>query len=590
MDQKLNQTWNLDVFFEGGSDSIEFKQFIEDIKKDSTHFSNQLQVLSLENLPNSLDVFADLKKRLTQAFSFVGCLTAQNTSDKKASQLQSELQALGARFETITSQLDQYLAAISEQDWEALIHSDAGAPIRFTLEERRHHTKEKLPLDKENLISQLSVDGYHAWGELYDTTVGQMAIPIQLPGEEEKSVSVGQAANLLSSSDRSVREHVFNQWEKAWEKTSDFCSAALNHLAGFRLNVYEERKWEHVLKEPLAYNRMTNKTLNTMWEVINDYKPHIIKYLNKKAEMLGVEKLTWSDVDAPLSTSDEKVTYEDACQFIETHFSTFNPNMGQFAKGALHNRWVEAEDRAGKRPGGFCTGFPLNEASRIFMTFSGTASNISTLAHELGHAYHSHVMTDLPYLNQEYAMNVAETASTFAEQIVSDAAIRAADSSEKKLALLEDKLQRAVAFFMNIHARFLFETRFYEERKDGVVSIERLNDLMEEAQKEAYCGELASYHPSFWESKLHFYITDVPFYNFPYTFGYLFSTGIYARALEEGATFSDKYDALLRDTGSMTVEELALKHLGVNLEQRTFWELACDQVVKDVEQFLELTK
>jgi oligoendopeptidase F len=224
------------------------------------------------------------------------------------------------------------------------------------------------------------------------------------------------------------------------------------------------------------------------------------------------------------------------------------------------------------------------------MTYSGTADNVSTLAHELGHAYHQYVMDDLPALSQEYAMNVAETASTFAELIVSDSAMKTAVDKEEKLGLLEDKIQNAVAFFMNIHARVLFETRFYEQRKLGIVPVEKLNSLMVEAQREAYNGALGEVHPHFWASKLHFYITSVPFYNFPYTFGYLFSAGIYARAQQEGPAFADRYVQLLRDTGRMTVEELAQKHLGVKLDEADFWRDAVELTTKDIDLFLELTE
>jgi oligoendopeptidase F len=186
-------------------------------------------------------------------------------------------------------------------------------------------------------------------------------------------------------------------------------------------------------------------------------------------------------------------------------------------------------------------------------------------------------------------MNVAETASTFAEMIVANAALRQTNTKEQKLVLLEDKLQRSVAFYMNIHARFLFETRFYEERKKGTVPADRLNELMVEAQKEAYCDALGDYAPYFWASKLHFYITSVPFYNFPYTFGYLFSLGIYARAIKEGAKFEEKYIALLKDTASMTVEDLAEKHLDVDLTKREFWEDAIELSIKDAEEFIRIT-
>lgn len=187
-------------------------------------------------------------------------------------------------------------------------------------------------------------------------------------------------------------------------------------------------------------------------------------------------------------------------------------------------------------------------------------------------------------------MNVAETASTFAEMIVADASVKSASSDEEKLSLLEDKVQRSVALLMNIHARFLFETRFYEERKNGMVSTDRLNELMVDAQKEAYGGALEEYHPLFWASKLHFYITGVPFYNFPYTFGYLFSLGIYAQAIEEGKGYEEKYSALLKDTASMTVEDLALKHLNVDLTKPDFWEKAVQLCIDDVEEFLAMTE
>ncbi|GGE45185.1 oligoendopeptidase [Pullulanibacillus camelliae] len=593
----LNQTWNLDAIFPGGSASEAFSAFFETLENETQAFYDTLQSStapkSLDHADNWLEnlyTYENLAQRLVEASAFTSCLRAQNMQDKHADILSNSVQSLFARFKSCETLLDTQIAAIPEATWEALLKTDTLKDIQFSLNEKRRKAQEQLPVEQEQLVNALSVDGYHAWGDLYDVIVGEMTIPFNHPEKGEQELSVGQLANALTSSDRSIRQQAFNVWENVWKDQAALASSALNHLAGFRLSVYKQRGWDDVLKEPLDYNRMTRKTLETMWQTIESYKPHVVKYLRRKAELLGLEKLDWHDVEAPIAKEEKAVAYEEAAEFIIKNFSQFNPAMGTFAKKALENRWVEAEDRSGKRPGGFCTSFPLTKESRIFMTYSGSPSNVSTLAHELGHAYHQHVMNDIPYLNQDYAMNVAETASTFAELIVSDAAIKSSENKEGQLSLLEDKLQRAVAFFMNIHARFLFETRFYEERKKGLVSVDRLNNLMLEAQKEAFCDELSSYHPAFWESKLHFYITDVPFYNFPYTFGYMFSTGIYARALEEGPAFAEKYDALLRDTGAMTVEELALKHLGSNLEQDTFWKDACEQIVQDIDLFLKLTE
>jgi oligoendopeptidase F len=591
-----SDVWNLEVFFEGGSESPELADHLEHtgelIELFQTKINNWTPLNSAEDTVYLNEVLKDFElvgKKLRQAGAFVGCLQAQNTDDKKAYALEAKVTGLSAAFQTALSTFDNLLTTMNDEAWSLVLADDSLKELSFALTERRERAKDKLSKEEEAIISALGVDGYHSWGQLYDLIVGKIKIPYEENGEV-KQLSVGQASNKFSSTDRNVRASVFKNWEQAWGEQADFLAKTLNHLSGFRLNVYKKRRWEEVLKEPLSINRMEKETLETMWAVISENKQALVKYLNRKAELLGLEKLSWFDLDAPYGQTESKVSYQEGAEFIEQNFALFGEKMSSFAKKAFEEQWIEAEDRPGKAPGGFCTSFPESDESRIFMTYSGTPSNVSTLAHELGHGFHSYAMRGVHYLNRGYAMNVAETASTFAEMIVADAAVKNAKDEEEKLVLLDDKIQRTVALLMNIHARFLFETRFYEERKNGAVSVERLNELMEEAQKEAYCNTLEEYHPLFWASKLHFFITGVPFYNFPYTFGYLFSLGIYAQALEEGKGYEEKYIALLRDTASMTVEDLAQKHLQVDLTQKDFWEKAVRLCIDDIDEFLQLTE
>jgi pepF/M3 family oligoendopeptidase len=596
MKQPLSLVWDMDVIFAGGSASPAFSQFMEELEGQIQQFRSSLEkfvypandgtgapLLPLVNTMQSILL------KIREADSFVACLTAENQDDKKAVQLNGRVATMGAQFSSVLTHFDQLLKQIPDEIWSRLLQEDAFVPVAFPLDERRQLAKEKLSPEQESLISDLSVDGYHGWGELYNTAVSKFRIPFEDNGTITE-LSAGQAHNKLHSPDRAVRERVFAQWETAWAQSADFCADALNRLGGFRLQVYKNRGWDSVLKEPLDINRMSEQTLQVMWSVIEQNKPIFVSYLQRKAQLLGLEKLSWHDVEAPVGAATKPYPFDDAATLIVEQFRRFSPKMADFAEMAFEKKWIEAEDRAGKRPGGFCTSFPLSEQTRIFMTYANTASNVSTLAHELGHAYHQHVMNDIPGLAQEYAMNVAETASTFAEMIVSDAAVKNAANEEERLALLEDKIQRSVAFFMNIHARVLFETEFYEKRRSGLVSVEELNELMIKAQKQGFQDALSEYHPHFWASKLHFYITGVPFYNFPYTFGYLFSAGLYANALKAGSAFEDQYIALLRDTGSMTVEQLAMKHLGVDLTQPEFWQNAVDLATQDVKTFLEMTE
>lgn len=222
------------------------------------------------------------------------------------------------------------------------------------------------------------------------------------------------------------------------------------------------------------------------------------------------------------------------------------------------------------------------------MTYSGTMVNLSTLAHELGHAYHNAMVEDLPSFSQHYRMNVAETASTFAEQIISDALLQQCKTREEKLKILADRIQRSIIFLMNIRARFLFETQFYHQRKMQFLSSNELCSLMQTSQEMAYSHALSVWDLYFWASKQHFYFTTVPFYNFPYTFGYLFSLGLYTQAKQKGTAFAKSYDALLMETGMLSVEDLAKKHLGIDLMQGSFWQEAVKAATHDVEEFIKL--
>lgn len=592
MTADFSEVWDLDCFFEGGSESRGFANHLTDTEKTITAFKHEIsswlpnnEVADRYELESLVGQFDGAARKVRQAGAFVSCLQAQDTNDKKANQLRAKVTELSAMLNTALNLFDQKLAGFSEQVWTELVGSGLLKELCFVLTERRARAEEKLTDKEESVVNALSVDGYHGWGQMYDLLVSNTQIH-----SEFGVLSVGQAANKMSGPDRAERQGVFTAWEKAWGEKEDFYAKTLNHLAGFRLNVYKLRGWEDVLKEPLDLNRMKKETLDAMWDAISENKAPFVQFLNRKAKLLGLEKLSWYDLDAPIGSAETKLSYQEGARFIVDHFAKFGTELSNFANMAFENKWIEAEDRPGKAPGGFHTFFPESSQSRIFMTYSGTPANVSTLAHELGHGFHTYAMRDMHLLNRNYAMNVAETASTFAEMIVSDAALKRAETKEEKISMLEDKNLRSVAFLMNIHARYLFETRFYEKRKQGAVDAESLNKLMKDAQVEAYGSALEEYHPLFWASKLHFYITGVPFYNFPYTFGFLFSLGIYALAQQEGKDYEEKYIALLKDSASMTVEELAAKHLDVDLTKKDFWLKAVQICVDDVEEFLALTE
>ncbi|CAI3260061.1 M3 family oligoendopeptidase [Enterococcus cecorum] len=585
--------WDLESIFAGGSSSESLQQELQQISTKMKEFHQLVDAFTpnaenqVEALSEILAVHEEIQKSFTECGSFIEALNSANIHDQQAKLLTGQLYSNLPAFQLATTILNKKFASYSEEDWQNLMTHFS--QIAFRLSEMRRDGQELLDEQSENIINTLALDGQSAWSQHYDTIVASIQIPFN--GE---MLSAGQAFNtMMSSQDKAVRQELFEKWEQAWSEKADIFADTLNHLDGFRLNNYKLHGVDDFLKQPLEYNRLDKETLDMMWGTIQKNKQPIIDFLTRKAQLFGKDKMDWQDQDAPIVLGDfeeRRYTFDQAADFIVENFKKFSPKMSEFAQMAFDKAWIEAEDRPGKRPGGYCTSLPKSQESRIFMTYGESVNEVSTLAHELGHAFHSHVMWDLPTLNQDYAMNVAETASTFAELIVADATLKEAKTDEEKINLLDVKLQNAIAMFMNIHARFIFESNFYAARQKGLVATDEITRLMVEAQKEAYIDGLGSYHPHFWAAKLHFFIDEVPFYNFPYTFGYLFSLGIYAKASQHADGFEDQYIALLRDTASMTTEELAKKHLDTDLHQATFWQAGIDMVLKDIATFMELTE
>ncbi|WP_207942023.1 oligoendopeptidase F [Enterococcus sp. DIV2402] len=591
--------WDLETIFPGGSDSEKLTQRMAQLSDEIHAYHQAVTAWSpTEDATDALVKLLQLAETISNGFgqcsSFINALLSSNVNDSKAKILSGDLYSKLPEYQLARTIFSKKLTEIDDNTWTTQMATEQLQPVAFRLTEIRRDGNELLSEAEENIINTLKLDGLNAWSEHYDTIVASITIPFTQEDGTKIHLSAGQAFNkMMGDPDANIRQELFEKWEQAWNEKADLFADTLNHLDGFRLSTQKLHGIDNYLKEPLEYNRLEQATLDTMWATIQKNKQPIVDFLTRKAQLFGKEKMDWQDQDAPIilgEMQERTYSFDAAATFIVENFEKFSPKMSKFAQMAFDNAWIEAEDRPGKRPGGYCTSLPETQESRIFMTYSNSVNEVATLAHELGHAFHSSVMWDLPSLNQDYAMNVAETASTFAELIVADATLKEATTKEEKINLLDAKMQNAIAMFMNIHTRYIFENNFYQARQKGLVSAEQITEMMLAAQKESYLDSLGTYHPHFWAAKLHFFIDDVPFYNFPYTFGYLFSMGIYAYANQKGSNFEDEYIALLRDTASMTTEELAQKHLQVDLTKPDFWQAGIDMVLKDINEFMTLTE
>ncbi|WP_204121674.1 MULTISPECIES: M3 family oligoendopeptidase [Levilactobacillus] len=596
---KYALNWDLDSLFTGGINSTQLKTKLTETKTAIASLGDLLDrwdaasdAPQYQQFVKLITQLQEISAAIGQAGLFITAVGSADSANPDVAPMEAELRGLANQAENVSGKLKKVLVQVPDANFTAMLATPDLKPIAFNLKEMRDDGKELLDDKTEALISRLNLDGKAAWSSHYDSLVSTVNVPFHDADGNPTTLSAGQADNnLLGNADPDYRAALLPAWEQAWTDKEQLFADTLNHLAGFRLTEYAAHGTTDFLREPLKDNRMSAATLNTMWQVVDDNKQFLLDYLDRKAALLGKKHAGWQDVEAPLNlpgSAEHHFTFDEAAAFIIKHYGEFSPKMAALAQRAFENNWIEAEDRAGKAPGGWMESAPETHESRIFMTFTGSPNDVATLAHELGHAFHSSVIDDLPQLRQDYAMNVAETASTFGELIVADANVKAAKTDAEKIALLNAKMDNPVAMFLNIRARYLFETRFYQLRQQKLVTPAELNELMLNAQKEAFGHDLSTYSPHLWASKLHFYIDEPAFYNFPYVFGYLFSLGIYAKAQQEG-NFENHYIALLRDTANMTSEELAQKHLGVDLTQPDFWQAGVKLIKRDVAEFMRLT-
>ena len=505
--------------------------------------------------------------------TYAECILSVDSHDDAAQALIGRLQAYRKRRDETTEPLRQFLDRVPDAVADAFLSDARTAAARFVVEHARKRRRERLSLEQETLASSLAQDGIHAWGRLYDQLSGTLSCEISTNGAT-RNLGLAEASGLLLRPDDSLRESAWRAINAAWDQHVESCSAAINAIAGWRLEMCD-RRGTHFLDAPLHMNRIERATLDTILGVAREAMPLARRAARLQAQAYGKPRYGPWDQRAPAPATGESasatIPYPEAVDLIADAYGSINPHMGDFVRMMSSKRWIEGTVGNRKRPGAYCTRFRKSRSPRVYMTYTGGASDVITLAHELGHAFHAWVMRELPECQRGYGMSIAETASTFGETIVRNALLARAETPAAELDIVWQEAEALVAFILNIPTRFEFERNFYEARAERPLRPDELKDMMSAAWREWYGDSLAEPDPLFWANKLHFYISGLSFYNFPYLFGYLFSLGVYARREATGDDFFPRYEALLMDTGRTTAEELAHKHLDVDLTQPVFW-------------------
>ncbi|MFT5150362.1 MAG: oligoendopeptidase F [Planctomycetota bacterium] len=582
---KASADWDLTPYF-SGFQAPDYAAFREVLEADYAALAADNASVDAEFLLR----IEDAMSRSRHLSSYLGCMSAADSRDEAVSRERAGMASVHAEGEKLMVRIRASFKAMPDTEFDALLADERLVPIRYALQRLRLQSQDTMTAELEELSADLGVTGISAWSRLYDNVSGKLEFSLDVPGQDSRQVSVAMTRSLLNSPDPAVRRATAVGSSAAWESVSDSISACLNSISGTRLQLYKRRGIDDFLKPALFQAGIERNTLDTMLGVVRERQGGIQEFLKRKAQRLGMDVLAFHDTGAPLAGGgDESIEWPQATERVFEAFGRSYPELADFAREAVDKRWIDYAPRDGKRPGAFCSSSYTIKESRVFMTYNGTGRDLQTLAHELGHAWHNCVMRDMRPWARGYPMTLAETASTFAERLMSDAQLERGDlTGEARLGLLDQRLSDASAMLLNIPMRFDFEKDLYERRAGGELSVSELCQMMIDAQIKNYGDALDpnQLDPWFWASKLHFYIGGLSFYNFPYTFGYLFSMGIFARAKAEGPSFLPVYEELLRRTASDPAELVAREVLGVDLGKPDFWNASIDLVDSDLKAYL----
>ncbi|MCY3622985.1 MAG: M3 family metallopeptidase, partial [Gammaproteobacteria bacterium] len=476
-----------------------------------------------EAIEDARQIFALIeraRKLLRDPETYAECCLSVDSQDEQAQALLGRLQSFNKRFDELAEPLGQFLDLAPESVVDAYLAHPLVESSRFTVEHSRRRRHELLPLAEENLVTGLGEDGIHAWGRLYDQLSGTLSCDVTV-GNERRDMGLAEAAGLMQKPDDRLRENAWRAINETWDGHVESCAAAINAIAGWRLELCRKRTARartpvHYLDAPLHANRIHRETLDTVLQVAQEGIPLARRAARLQAKAYGKEHYGPWDNRAPAPVPDgdagEPIAYGEALDLIAGAYGEVEPSMGDFVRMMAERNWIEGTVGPRKRPGAYCTGFLKSRTPKVYMTYTGGSSDVITLAHELGHAFHSWVMRDLPDSQRRYGMSIAETASTFGETIVRDALLRRAESPSEALDIVWEEAAALVTFILNIPTRFEFERNFYDARAERPLNPKELKAMMSAAWEKWYGDSIAEGDPLFWASKLHFYISGLSFY------------------------------------------------------------------------------
>ncbi|MEL7626198.1 MAG: M3 family oligoendopeptidase [Anaerolineaceae bacterium] len=577
-EKKYTQSpWSLQDLFDGFEDS-KIEESYQALRTNVEQFETYRDDLKADISP---DKFLEIIRKLEEGqklgyrlYGFAELSFAANTQDQKAQIGISRVQQFLAEIENRTLFFSLWWKALDDQNANRLL--DVSGDYRYWLEQIRNFKPYTLSEPEEKIINIKNVTGNSAINMLYDSITNRYVFKVEVDGET-KELTRGELMSLVRTSDPDLRARAYQELYRVYGEDSSI-------LGQIYQNIVRDWKNENVglrgFTSPISVrntiNDLPDEVINTLLEVARKNIGIFHRYFKLKARKIGMEKLRRYDIYAPVSESDKRYNYDVATAMTFEAFERFDHKFAELAHRVFDEGHVDSEVRKGKMGGAFCSTLGPDLTPWVLLNYQGKADDVSTMAHELGHAIHSMMAEEHSIFTQHACLPLAETASTFGEMTLTDLLLENETDEGVKQDILFGQLDDAFATIIRQIYFALFEVEAHEMIANHA-SVDELSEAYLANLKEEF-GDSVDVSDEFkyeWVSIPHIYGT--PFYVYAYAFGQLLVFALYKRYQEEGESFKPKYLRILSAGGSVAPIPL-LAEAGLDVTKAEFWQGGFDVI------------
>lgn len=501
---------------------------------------------------------------------YASLLFASDTQNSKAQRLVQHTREVATEIGNLLVFFSLELIGLEDQQAAAFLAVPEMAEYRHYLEALRRFKPHTLSEREEQLLNQKQLTSSSAFEQLYEELTGSLRFKFTMDGEE-KELTDGEMMALLRHPDRDLRERAFSTFLDTHANHSLVLTSIFNNIFLDHKIDCEMRQYADVTLPTHLSNEIAPETVEAMMQAVERHYPLAQEYFRLKAQLLNIEKLKNTDIYAPIEAEVEQLTFAQAQELILAAFGQFNEQFAALAADFFQKRWIDAEVRPGKRGGAFCAALSPRHHPYVLCSFNGTGRDVSTIAHELGHGIHYSLARRQTLLNYDAPLVLAETASVFAEIMLTRHLLANAKSTTARRGILCETIEEMYGTVFRQTALTRFEMAAHQQRKDGQLSTDDIATLWLREQEKVF-GASVELIPAYrwgWTYIGHFIHSR--FYCYSYSFGELLTLALYQRYLDEGEAFVPGYLRLLESGGSQR-PEVALAQIGIDINQPEFWD------------------